>query len=52
MRTGDRADRVVAGLMIKEGYRSVPVPVHPGRDIAKGLLSALEKQTGVNLANR
>lgn len=38
-------------IMIKEGYRPVPVPVHSGRDLPKGLLLALEKQTGVDLKN-
>lgn len=35
-------------IMEKEG-RIVPVPVHGSTDIGKGLLSAIEKQTGVKL---
>lgn len=38
--------------MEKEGYRSVPVPVHGSKDLGIGLLKAIEKQTGVNLTNR
>ncbi len=38
--------------MQKEGYRSVPVPVHGNRDLGVGLLKAIEKQTGVTLIKR
>jgi predicted RNA binding protein YcfA (HicA-like mRNA interferase family) len=38
--------------MEKEGYRSVPVPVHGSKDLGIGLLKAIEKQTGVKLINR
>ena len=34
-------------IMIKEGFRSVPVPVHRKKDLPKGILSALKKQTGI-----
>jgi predicted RNA binding protein YcfA (HicA-like mRNA interferase family) len=34
-------------IMVKEGQRSVPVPVHGKKDLPKGILSALMKQTGV-----
>ncbi len=34
-------------IMVKEGIRSVPVPVHGKKDLPKGILSALMKQTGV-----
>jgi len=33
--------------MIKEGKRAVPVPVHGKKDLPKGLLSAILKQTGI-----
>lgn len=35
--------------MEKNGYRSVPVPVHGTRDLGVGLLKAIEKQTDVKL---
>ena len=35
-------------VMTKDG-KSVPVPVHGSTDIGKGLLSAIERQTGVKL---
>ena len=35
-------------IMSKDG-RSVPVPVHGSTERGKGLLSAIEKQTGVKL---
>jgi predicted RNA binding protein YcfA (HicA-like mRNA interferase family) len=35
-------------MMEKDG-RIVPVPVHGSADIGRGLLSAIEKQTGVKL---
>jgi predicted RNA binding protein YcfA (HicA-like mRNA interferase family) len=38
--------------MEKEGYRSVPVPVHGNKDLGIGLLKAIEKQTGVSLMSR
>lgn len=38
--------------MEKEGFRSVPVPVHGTKDLGVGLLKAIEKQTGVKLISR
>lgn len=38
--------------MEKDGYRSVPIPVHGNKDLGIGLLKAIEKQTGVKLINR
>ena len=35
--------------MEKDGYRSVPVPVHGASDLGVGLLKAIEKQTDVKL---
>lgn len=35
-------------IMVK-GEKTVPVPVHGSRDVGKGLLAKIEKQTGVNL---
>ncbi|MBN1309413.1 MAG: type II toxin-antitoxin system HicA family toxin [Chitinispirillaceae bacterium] len=34
-------------IMVKGGQRSVPVPVHGKKNLPKGILSALMKQTGV-----
>ncbi|MCD4824658.1 MAG: type II toxin-antitoxin system HicA family toxin [Phycisphaerae bacterium] len=34
-------------IMIKEGCRSIPVPVHGSRDIPKGLANAILKQAGI-----
>ncbi len=38
--------------MEKEGYRSVPVPMHGSKDLGIGLLKNIEKQTGVTLITR
>lgn len=38
--------------MEKEGFRSVPVPVHGSKDLGIGLIKAIEKQTGIKLINR
>jgi predicted RNA binding protein YcfA (HicA-like mRNA interferase family) len=35
-------------IMIKDGFRPVPVPCH-GKDIKTGLLKAIAKQTGIKL---
>jgi len=34
-------------IMIKEGRRSIPVPVHGKKDIPKGLLNVIFKQAGI-----
>ncbi|MBT3279423.1 MAG: type II toxin-antitoxin system HicA family toxin [Phycisphaerales bacterium] len=34
-------------IMVKEGQRSIPVPVHGKRDIPKGLANAILKQAGL-----
>jgi predicted RNA binding protein YcfA (HicA-like mRNA interferase family) len=34
-------------IMVKDGNRSVPVLVHGKKDLPKGILAALMKQTGV-----
>jgi predicted RNA binding protein YcfA (HicA-like mRNA interferase family) len=34
-------------IMVKEGRRSVPVPVHGKRDLPKGLVAAIIKQAGI-----
>lgn len=34
-------------VMIKEGRRSVPVPVHGNKDLPKGLLKAIMKQAEI-----
>ena len=42
-------DRIAGShhIMIKEGKRAVPVPVHGKKDIPKGLLKAILKQAGI-----
>ena len=42
-------DRIAGShhIMIKEGKRAVPVPVHGNKDLPKGLLNAILKQTGI-----
>ena len=42
-------DRVAGShhIMIKEGKRAVPVQVHSSKDLPKGLVSAIFKQTGI-----
>jgi predicted RNA binding protein YcfA (HicA-like mRNA interferase family) len=46
---GWRCKRVTGShhIMVKDGQRSVPVPVHGKKDLPKGILAALMKQTGV-----
>ena len=34
-------------IMIREGCRSVPVPIHGATELPKGLLSAILKQAGI-----
>jgi len=34
-------------IMIKEGERSIPVPVHGGKDIPIGLVKKILKQAGI-----
>jgi predicted RNA binding protein YcfA (HicA-like mRNA interferase family) len=45
-----RLDRISGShhIMVYDGL-SVSVPVHGGRDLKPGLISGLQKQTGVNL---
>lgn len=47
---GWKLDRVHGShhIMIKGG-QAVPVPVHGSRDIGAGLLSAIQRQSGVKL---
>lgn len=47
---GWRLDRINGShhIMVYEGL-AVSVPVHGGRDLKPGLISGLQKQTGVNL---
>jgi predicted RNA binding protein YcfA (HicA-like mRNA interferase family) len=42
-------DRIAGShyIMIKEGKRAVPVPVHGNKDLPKGLLNAILKQAGI-----
>ena len=48
-RNGWVLDRVSGShhVMIKEGCRSIPVPVHRKRDLPKGLVSAILRQAGI-----
>ncbi len=34
-------------IMIKEGCRSIPVPIHGTTDLPKGLANAILKQAGI-----
>ena len=34
-------------IMIREGNRSVPIPIHGNSDLPKGLLEAILKQAGI-----
>lgn len=36
-------------IMAKPGYRAVPVPVHGKKDLPKGLLAAILRQTNLEL---
>ncbi|OGQ99463.1 MAG: addiction module toxin, HicA family [Deltaproteobacteria bacterium RIFOXYD12_FULL_57_12] len=46
---GWRLDRVSGShhIMIREGNRSVPIPIHGNAELPKGLLHAILKQTGI-----
>jgi len=48
---GWKLDRVNGShhVMVKDGMRSVSVPVHGSKDLDKGMISALQKQTGEKL---
>jgi len=48
-RNGWILDRVSGShhVMIKEGRRSIPVPVHGQRDLPKGLVNAILRQAGI-----
>lgn len=34
-------------IMIREGSRSIPIPIHGTADLPKGLLNAILKQAGI-----
>ena len=34
-------------IMIREGSRSIPIPIHCNSDLPKGILSAILKQAGL-----
>jgi predicted RNA binding protein YcfA (HicA-like mRNA interferase family) len=34
-------------IMVREGRRSIPVPIHGSRDLPKGLVKAILKQAGI-----
>jgi predicted RNA binding protein YcfA (HicA-like mRNA interferase family) len=42
-------DRITGShhIMVKQGYRAVPVPVHANRDIPKGLARTILKQASI-----
>jgi predicted RNA binding protein YcfA (HicA-like mRNA interferase family) len=48
-RNGWILDRISGShhVMVKEGLRSIPVPVHGKKDIPKGLAIAILKQAGI-----
>lgn len=46
---GWRLDRISGShhIMVREGSRSIPVPVHGATDLPKGLVQAILKQAGI-----
>jgi len=46
---GWQLDRISGShhIMIREGCRSIPVPVHGSTDLPKGLVNAILKQAGI-----
>ena len=36
-------------IMVKEGERSIPIPVHSNKDIPKGLAKTILKQAGIEI---
>lgn len=34
-------------IMIREGFRSIPIPIHGSTDLPKGLVHAILKQAGI-----
>lgn len=36
-------------IMIKEGFRSIPIPVHGKRELSKGFLKRILKQANIKL---
>ncbi len=46
---GFRLSRVKGShhILIKEGKRSIPVPVHGNKDLPHGLINAILKQAGI-----
>lgn len=47
--SGWRLDRISGShhIMIREGCRSIPIPVHGNVDLPKGLVKAITKQAGI-----
>ena len=37
-------------IMQKEGCRSVAIPIHSSKELGKGLLKCIERETGVKLS--
>ncbi len=37
-------------IMQKNGYRSVAIPIHSSKELGKGLLKCIERETGVKLS--
>jgi predicted RNA binding protein YcfA (HicA-like mRNA interferase family) len=46
---GWRLDRISGShhIMIRDGSRSIPIPVHGASDLPKGLVNAIMKQAGI-----
>jgi predicted RNA binding protein YcfA (HicA-like mRNA interferase family) len=46
---GWRLDRISGShhILIREGRRSVPIPIHGNAELPRGLLSAILKQAGI-----
>lgn len=47
--SGWQLDRISGShhIMIKEGFRSIPIPLHGNADLPKGLVNAIRKQAGI-----
>lgn len=47
--SGWRLDRISGShhIMIRDGRRSIPIPVHGNADLPKGLINAILKQAGI-----
>ena len=49
MNAGWQLDRIRGShhIMVKDGYRAVPIPVHGNRDLPRSLEITIKKQAGI-----